>query len=70
MKQKNKSNAFHCISLLLPSEDQERGKLTPSSMKNLVGLPSDQGTYEQAEEMHRHVLGLRETVLEKSIPLH
>jgi hypothetical protein len=34
-------------------------------MSNLAGVLSDQGKYEQAEEMHRQALGLRETVLGK-----
>jgi hypothetical protein len=37
-------------------------------MNNLAGVLSDQGEYEQAEEMHRQVLGLLETVLGKEHP--
>jgi len=37
-------------------------------MDNLAGVLSDQGKYEQAEEMHRQVPGLRETVLGKEHP--
>jgi Tetratricopeptide repeat len=33
------------------------------SMSNLENVLGDQGKYEQAEEMHRQALGLRETVL-------
>jgi hypothetical protein len=32
-------------------------------MSNLENVLGDQGKYEQAEEMHRQALGLRETVL-------
>jgi tetratricopeptide (TPR) repeat protein len=37
-------------------------------MNNLATVLRDQGKYEQAEEMHRQVLGLRETVLGKEHP--
>jgi len=38
---------------------------TLTSMNNLAGGLSDQGTYEQAEEMHRQTLSLTDTVLGK-----
>jgi hypothetical protein len=38
---------------------------TLTSMNNLAGVLREQGKYEQAEEMHRQVLGLSETVLGK-----
>ena len=48
------------------------GKEHPSivlmSMNNLAIVLSDQGKYEQAEEMHRQALGLSETVLGKEHP--
>jgi hypothetical protein len=47
------------------------GKERPStltSMGNLAGVLSDQGKYEQAEEMHRQALELRERVLGKEHP--
>jgi len=34
-------------------------------MNKLTNVLSNQGKYEQAEEMHRQALGLRETVLGK-----
>ena len=37
-------------------------------MNNLALVLSDQGKYEQAEEMHRQVLGLMETVLGNEYP--
>jgi hypothetical protein len=37
-------------------------------MNNLAMVLSDQGKYDQAEEMHRQALGLRETVLGKEHP--
>jgi hypothetical protein len=37
-------------------------------MNNLVSVPRNQGKYEQAEEMLRQVLGLREAVLGKEHP--
>ena len=37
-------------------------------MNNLATVLSDQGKYEQAEEMHRQALELRETVLGKEHP--
>jgi hypothetical protein len=39
-------------------------------MNNLAIVLRDQGKYEQAEEMHRQALGLRETVLGRSIHPH
>ena len=33
-----------------------------------MGVLSDQSKYEQAEEMHRRALGLRETILGKEDP--
>jgi hypothetical protein len=41
---------------------------TLTSMSNLATVLSCQGKYEQAEEMHRQALGLRETVLSKEQP--
>jgi tetratricopeptide (TPR) repeat protein len=41
---------------------------TLTSMNNLARVLSDQGKYEQAEEMHRQVLRLSETVLGKEHP--
>jgi Tfp pilus assembly protein PilF len=44
------------------------GKEHPSilaSMNNLASVLSDQGKYEQAEEMHRQTLMLKEMVLSK-----
>ena len=41
---------------------------TLSSMNNLAVVLSDQGKYEQAEDMSRQALGLRETVLGKEHP--
>jgi hypothetical protein len=41
---------------------------TLTTMNNLANVLSDQGKYEQAEEMHRQTLGLRETVLGKEHP--
>jgi hypothetical protein len=41
---------------------------TLTSINNLVGVLRDQGKYEQAEEIHRQVLRLRETVLGKEYP--
>jgi Tetratricopeptide repeat len=41
---------------------------TLASIKNLELVPSDQGMYEQAGEMHRQVLGLWEMVLGKGHP--
>jgi hypothetical protein len=38
---------------------------TLTSMNNLALVLGDQGKYEQAEEIHRQVLGLSETVLGK-----
>jgi hypothetical protein len=38
------------------------------TLSNLAGVLDDQGEYEHAEEMHRQVLGLRETVLGKEHP--
>jgi hypothetical protein len=49
----------------------ELGKEHPStltSMSNLGSVLSDQGKYEQAEEMHRKTLALCETVLGKEHP--
>ena len=49
----------------------QRGTEHPStltSMDNLALVLSRQGKYEQAEEMHRQALGLRETVLGKEHP--
>jgi hypothetical protein len=40
----------------------------PTSMNKLVGVLSNQGKYEQADEMHRQVLGLREAVLGNEHP--
>lgn len=37
-------------------------------MNKLVGVLSNQGKYEQADEMHRKVLGLREAVLGNEHP--
>ena len=37
-------------------------------MNNLALVLSDQGKYEEAEEMHRQTLGLSETVLGKEHP--
>jgi hypothetical protein len=37
----------------------------PTSMNSLALVLSDQGKYEQAEEMHRQAFRLRETVLGK-----
>jgi tetratricopeptide (TPR) repeat protein len=37
-------------------------------MNNLAGALRSQGKYEQAEEMHRQALRLRETVLGKEHP--
>jgi hypothetical protein len=37
-------------------------------MNNLATVLSDQGKYEEAEEMHRQALGLRETVLGREHP--
>ena len=42
---------------------------TLTSMSNLATVLSCQGKYEQAEEMHRQALGLRETVLSKEQPV-
>ena len=39
-------------------------------MNKLVGVLSNQGKYEQADEMHRKVLGLREAVLGNEHPSH
>jgi hypothetical protein len=47
------------------------GKEHPStltSVSNLVAVLSDQGKYEEAEEMHRQALGLSDTVLGKEHP--
>jgi hypothetical protein len=41
---------------------------TLTSMNNLAAVLSGQGKYEQAEEIHRQALGLRETVLGKEYP--
>jgi hypothetical protein len=41
---------------------------TLASMGNLAGVLSRQGKYEQAEEMHRRTLELKETVLGKEHP--
>jgi tetratricopeptide (TPR) repeat protein len=41
---------------------------TLTSMNNLASVLSNQGKYEQAEEMHRQALRLRETVLGKEHP--
>jgi tetratricopeptide (TPR) repeat protein len=38
------------------------------SMNDLVEVLNDLGKYEQAEEMHRQALGLRETALGKDHP--
>jgi hypothetical protein len=37
-------------------------------VNNLASVLSDQGKYEQAEEMHRQALGLSETVLGEEYP--
>jgi hypothetical protein len=37
-------------------------------MSDLANVLINQGKYEQAEEMHRQALGLRETVLGKEHP--
>jgi tetratricopeptide (TPR) repeat protein len=52
-------------------EQMVLGKEHPStltSMNDLASVLSDQGKYEQAEEMHRQALGLRETMLGKEHP--
>jgi hypothetical protein len=41
---------------------------TLTSMNNLAGILRDQGKYEQAEEMLRQALRLRETVLGEEHP--
>jgi hypothetical protein len=41
---------------------------TLTSMNNLAGVLRDQGNYEEAEEVHRRVLRLRERVLGKEHP--
>jgi hypothetical protein len=41
---------------------------TLTNMNNLASVLSDQGKYEQAEEMHRQALRLRETVLGNEHP--
>ena len=41
---------------------------TLTSMNNLANVLSDQGKYEEAEEMHRQVLAVKETVLGKEHP--
>ena len=41
---------------------------TLTSMNNLGSVLSRQGKYEEAKEMHRHVLALRETVPGKKHP--
>ena len=43
---------------------------TLASINNLAEVLRNQGKYEQAEEMHRQTLELREKVLEKSILTH
>ena len=58
--------AFHFRKLC-----ERAGKEHPNalvSMNNLAIVLSKQGKYEQAEEMHRQALGLRETVLGKEHP--
>jgi tetratricopeptide (TPR) repeat protein len=46
----------------------EENPSTLTSMNNLAMVLSDQGKYEQAEEMQRQALGLQETVLGKEHP--
>jgi tetratricopeptide (TPR) repeat protein len=58
--------AFHFRKICESAGTEHPSTLT--SMNNLALVLSDQGKHEQAEEMHRQALGLRETVLGKEHP--
>ena len=58
----------HLIVETRTMEQRQEHPDTLTSMNNLAVVLGHQGKYEQAEEMHRHALALRETVLGKEHP--